>query len=370
MPSTTWMRGTMNGRPVVTPANALQFTPVYRAVTMIASDIARVDFDTTSSQIDSLLRSPSTLMTAFDWRRAMTMNVLLYGNAFSVLNRTGLGEVVELIMLDPEKVQLVTQTATPFYRTQQYGDIQLSEMFHLRAPSTNGLWGDSPIGMCRTSIELLGATELMALKAYENAGNPKVALVHPGKLSAEAMQAIERDYMEKHSGSLNSGRPLVAMDGLRIERLSSTLDDTGMDAARRFSIGDVARIYGVPPHLLGESLNDARGAQMEAQGRAYIDGCLMSWLRAWDSQIIAKLGNIGDAIAWDVDEWMRPGIAEQFAALRTGVESGVITRNEAREKLDYAPLPGLDDPIVAKNMGTGGGSTNLGTDTSAQGGTP
>lgn len=93
----------MNGRPVVTPANALQFTPVYRAVTMIASDIARVDFDTTSSQIDSLLRSPSTLMTAFDWRRAMTMNVLLYGNAFSVLNRTGLGEVVELIMLDPEK---------------------------------------------------------------------------------------------------------------------------------------------------------------------------------------------------------------------------------------------------------------------------
>ena len=185
------------------------------------------------------------------------------------------------------------------------------------------------------------------------------------------MQAIERDYMEKHSGSINSGRPLVAMDGLRIERLSSTLDDTGLDSARRFSIGDVARIYGVPPHLLGESLNDARGAQMEAQGRAYIDGCLMSWLRCWDSQILAKLGNIGDAMVWDVDEWMRPGIAEQFAALRTGVESGIITRNEAREELDYAPLAGLDEPIVAKNMGTGGGKTNLGTDTSAQdGGTP
>jgi hypothetical protein len=61
----------------------------------------------------------------------------------------------------------------------------------------------------------------------------------------------------------------------------------------------------------------------------------------------------------------RPSLAEQMAALRTGVESGVITRNEAREYLNLAPLDGLDDPIIAKNMGTGGGSTNLGSDTSA-----
>jgi hypothetical protein len=42
-----------------------------------------------------------------------------------------------------------------------------------------------------------------------------------------------------------------------------------------------------------------------------------------------------------------------------------MTRNEAREELDMDPLPGLDDPIVAKNMGTGGGTTNIGADTSA-----
>jgi hypothetical protein len=61
----------------------------------------------------------------------------------------------------------------------------------------------------------------------------------------------------------------------------------------------------------------------------------------------------------------RPSLAEQMAALRTGVESGVITRNEAREYLNLAPLDGLDEPIIAKNMGTGGGQTNIGADTSA-----
>ena len=64
------------------------------------------------------------------------------------------------------------------------------------------------------------------------------------------------------------------------------------------------------------------------------------------------------------------GIAEQMAALRTGVEGGFITRNEARGMLDMEPLEGLDDPIVALNMGTGGGTSNLGSDTSEEEGSP
>jgi hypothetical protein len=59
-----------------------------------------------------------------------------------------------------------------------------------------------------------------------------------------------------------------------------------------------------------------------------------------------------------------------MSALRTGVEAGFLTRNEARARLDLEPLAGLDEPIVAKNMGTGGGTTNIGTDTSAEAGTP
>lgn len=63
-------------------------------------------------------------------------------------------------------------------------------------------------------------------------------------------------------------------------------------------------------------------------------------------------------------------MAETMAALRTAVEAGFMTRNEAREELDLSPLPGLDEPIVAMNMGTGGGQTNLGSDTSEEEGTP
>ena len=109
---------------------------------------------------------------------------------------------------------------------------------------------------------------------------------------------------------------------------------------------------------------------MEWLGRMYVDHCMKHWSAMWDSEILHKLATSFDDVEWDFDELQRPGMAETMAALRTGVEAGIITRNEARREIDMPPLPGLDAPIVAKNMGTGGGTTNIGTDTSAQAGSP
>ena len=209
----------------------------------------------------------------------------------------------------------------------------------------------------------------MAIKAYTNAGNPKIAIVSPKQLSEELMQKVEDYYMKRHGGAANAGRPVVLGDGVRIERISSTIDDTGLEAARAYSIADVCRIYGVPASYLSEDVGSTYGTQ-EWLSRMYVDACLSPWIAALTAEITAKLGGIGSSMAWDLDDLVRPGMAERMAALRTGVEAGIITRNEAREELDLAPLPGLDEPIVALNMGTGGGQTNMGDDTSAGEGTP
>jgi phage portal protein BeeE len=107
---------------------------------------------------------------------------------------------------------------------------------------------------------------------------------------------------------------------------------------------------------------------MEWLSRMYVDSCLSHWLGAFRSEVLAKLAGPADTFDFDTDELVRPSLAETFAALRTGVEAGIITRNEARERLDLDPLDGLDTPTLALNMGTGGGSTNLGSDTSAEAG--
>ena len=355
--------------PYVSASNALRYTPVYRAVTLIANDIARIEMEVTASGADSLLRSPSPYMSAFEMRRAMTMQVLLYGNAFAAINRTRGGELLELILLEVDSVSLDLTGPRPIYRTRLYGDLAQEQIFHLRAPNTTGLWGDSPINLCRTSLQLMAAQEEMALKAYSNAGNPKIALVHPGPLSLEARQRITADYEAKHAGTQNTGRPLVLAEGMRVERISSTLDDAGLQAARQYSVGDVSRIYGVPSSYLSENVGPSYGT-LEWLSRMYVDACLQQWMQVWKAEIITKLATPFDSVIFDTDDIVRPGMAETMAALRTAVEAGFMTRNEAREELDLEPLPGLDAPIVALNMGTGGGQTNLGDDTSEEAGTP
>ena len=355
--------------PFIGPSNAIRYTPVYRAVTLISNDVARVDLEVSASGADSLLKSPSRWMSAFEFRRAMTMQLLLWGNAFAAINRTRGGELLELILLESDSVSLDVASGVPIYKTRMYGDLAADQVFHLKAPNVNGIWGESPINLCKTSIQLLAAQEDMALKAYSNAGNPKIALVHPGPLSLEARQRIMQDYEQKHAGTANTGRPLVLAEGMRIERISSTLDDAGLQAARQYSVGDVSRLFGVPASYLSEAVGPTYGT-LEWLSRMYVDACLSAWLQVWRSEILTKLATPFDSVTFDTDALVKPGVAEQMAALRTGVEGGFLTRNEAREMLDMEPLDGLDDPIVALNMGTGGGSTNLGTDTSAQEGTP
>ena len=351
------------GMPVITPSSALAYTPVYRAVSLIANDIARTPFTIADSTVATLLDQPNRWQSGYEFRRAMTMQALLYGNAFALINRTRGGQLLELMPLDIESVSLDLTKSEPFYRTRQYGDVPVDSIMHLRAVGLDGLWGESPIRVCKTSIAVLAAQENAQLEVMSNAGNPKLAIVHPGPLSKDARSAITEDFMAKHAGAANAGKPLVLAEGMRVERISSTLEDSGIASARQYSIEDVSRIYGVPPHMLGMAASGNAYGSLEWWGRTYVDACLVHWFNTWRAEVGMKLG--ARDMVFDTDRLSKPSLAEQMAALRTGVESGVITRNEARSMLDMPPLPGLDEPIVALNMGTGGGTTNIGNDTSA-----
>lgn len=355
------------GMPSITPGTALAYTPVYRAASLIANDIARVPFTASDDIVARILKQPNRWQNGFEFRRSMTMQALLYGNAFAIINRTLGGDLIELLPLDIESVSLDLTKSEPYYKTRVYGDVPMSSMLHIKAVGLDGVWGESPVRLCRTSLQVLAAQENAQLEVMKNAGNPKIAMVHPGPLSEAARQSITEKYLQHHAGAENAGKPLVLAEGMRVERISSTLDDAGISAARRYSVEDVSRIYGVPTSYLSEHSANAYGS-MEWLSRMYVDACLSHWFAAWSAEVVNKLTPFG-SLTFDADMISRPSLAEQFAALRTGVESGVITRNEAREWLDMQPLPGLDKPIVAKNMGTGGGTTNLGSDTSAQEGT-
>jgi len=346
--------------PFIGPASALHFTPVYRAVNLISNDIARTPAEFLSPNLERIWERPNRYQSGYDFIRQMTQQALLYGNAFALINRKRNGEIYELVPLAIGSVTLDVTSPTPVYKTTDYGALDPENILHIKANPIEGLWANSPIQLCKTAIIIGLNQENNVQKNAEAGGLPNMAFIHPTQLNQAARQAIVHEYLKNHSGK-NSGKPIVLSENMRIEKLSSTSVAADLEQARKYSIADVSRIYGVPTAYLGETSGNVYGS-LEWMGRAYVDSCLSHWFEAWKSELMLKLG---EEPLFDTDFLIKPSLAETFAALRTGVEASIITRNEARAMIDYDAVDGGDEFIVAKNMGQGGGQTNIGTDTSA-----
>jgi HK97 family phage portal protein len=376
-----WLRGTLQRRsapsvstfgwwpissaaaPDLTEQGALRIAAAYRAVQLISGDIARLGARVEGGAGDLLEGDPSRYHTQFEFRRAMMVNVLLYGNAFAYVARDGRGQAVELQLLLPEEISLDTTGGTIRYRHGRMGLIEPEEVFHVKALGSDGIWGKSPIRTARDSFSLGQNLARTGNAVFGNAGVPKIALVHPGPLSPEAQQRIANSYMERHAGADNAGRPIVLAEGMKVETIGGTLEDSVYVAASNFTVEEIARIFGVPSPYLNLG-GGPTGAGMEALLRMYVDACLSHWAEQWAQEYRRKvMGGVG-RVVWDYDTVVRPTLAETMAAIRAGVEASIITRNEARGWLDLEPVADGNDFILAKNMGAGGGTSNAGDDTS------
>lgn len=347
--------------PFIGPASSLHFTPVYRAVSLISNDIARTPVEFSSPNLERIWERPNRFQSGFDFVRQLTMQALLYGNSFALINRKKNGEIYELVPLPIGSVSLDVTSATPQYITTDYGRLDAGNILHIKASLLEGIWANSPINLCKTAIITGMNQENNVVKNAEAGGLPNLAFVAQTALPIAARQAVVNDYLKNHTGK-NAGKPIVLSENMKIEKLTSTSVASDLEIARKYTISDVSRIYGVPVTYLSETTGNVYGS-MEWLSRMYVDSCLSHWFETWKSEFELKLG---EAPLFDTDFLVKPSLAESFAALRTGVEAGIITRNEARAYLDFDEVEGGDEFIIAKNMGQGGGQTNLGDDTSAK----
>lgn len=343
----------------VTEETAWRLVPVYRAITMIANDLGRLPVYVASGTTRGMEPLPSSVsdllsldanryMGAFEFRRTLTSQCLRYGNAFAQIVRSRRGEVLELIPLLPTTVSMHVKQGVVSYRHAEIGELEADELLHLRAPGGDGLWGESPIRMAREALGLQKAMDRTAGSLYKNAGVPKLAFVHPGPLSAAAQQSIVDSYLAKHAGSENAGRPLVLGEGMRVEKINQTLEDQMFAASRDFGVQEVSRLFGVPVVYLSEHSRSTFASITELT-RSYWDGCLAHWTAAWSDEVRRKLLAPGQRLLWDTRDLLKGSFSDQVGALRSAVEVGLLSQNEARERLGLNPVEGGDELLRPAN---------------------
>jgi HK97 family phage portal protein len=354
----------------VSADGALQLSAVFACVRIIASQFASLPFTLYRNRLDGgkdrvtdhpvyrlLARKPNPYQNAFEWREMMAGHLALRGNAYNQIVTDGRGNITGLIPLHPDRVQILLQTNGDYgYRyTQPNGAIvtySRGEIWHLRGLSSDGVIGLSPIALARNALGGAMAAQDYGARFFANDATPTGGWIeYPGSFKDKQAREQFRESLQEAQSGINHGKLAVFEFGMKYHQISVTPEDAQFLETRRFQVTDIARWFGVPPHKIGD-LDRATNNNIEQQALEFVQETLGPMAERWEASIEAELLFDDEELEaeFQFSQLMRGDSQSRATFYNMGIQSGWLTRNEARIAENLNPLPGLDAPLRPLNM--------------------
>ena len=355
--------------------NALDIVAVYAAVKLYADTVASLPWGAYIRDAGSRrpVQRPRWMdqpipnnpnFTGFDFRHRIVTSLLLDGNTFLLTMRDATGDVVEVRVLDPRKVTIKTlPDGTPEYHIktdQGTGVFGPDEIVHitLQGGVSEDLRGFSPVEHHRVTLGLASATQLYSAKFYEQGASPSGIIKVPGELTADQAEALRASFGRKHEGVDKMHRVAVLTGGADFTSMSAKITDLALVETMQWGVESIARIYGVPLHLLQYPGGNTSYSSVEVIS--------IEWLRLGLGPLIARIEAalqrlvIGNTtfIKFNLDGLLRPTTKERYDSYAVALNNGWLSVNEIRQLEDRAPVGvGGDDFRQPLNIGVIGQNT-------------
>ena len=292
---------------------------------------------------------PNRNCTSFTWRQTGNAQHDLWGNWYAPISRTG-GRGVSLDLWHPMQVAPDrTDDGEVFYRVRIDGSqesFSRDEVIHVPGLGFDGLKGFSRIAAARNALGLAQATEEFGSALFQNGVKASGVLEHPGKLSKEAHQRLSTSVNQEHGGRGNWLKLLILEEGMKWNQQSIPPEDAQFLETRKFQISEIARIFGVPPHLLGD-LERATFSNIEQQSLEFLIYHLLPTLKKIEQELNRKLFRPTERGTYFVeflfDGLLRGDIESRYTAYATAVNNGWMNPNEVRERENMNPYLGGDE---------------------------
>jgi HK97 family phage portal protein len=167
-----------------------------------------------------------------------------------------------------------------------------------------------------------------------------------GRLPPDQINHLKRHFQD-FAGTDNAAKALVLDQGLKWQSLAINPEDAELLASRRFSVEELARLYGVPPNLIGD-LSNSSFTNSETMLRFFAQSTLAHWCRKLEAaiagQVLSEAERATHEVEFDLSGLLRGDPAERWASHKIAVESGILTANEVREIEGFDPRPDGDAP--------------------------
>jgi HK97 family phage portal protein len=347
---------------IVTEYTAMQTTAVYACVRILAEAIAGLPLHVYEQGVDGGKRlmplhplyrmlhdEPNPEMTSFVFREALMSHLCLWGNAYAQIIRDGRGQPIALYPLLPNQMdvsrdaggQLVyTYTRTPDERGKT-GIVQFRryEVLHIPGLGFDGLVGYSPIAMAKNAVGLSIADDEFGATFFANGANPSGLLESPGPLKDPQM--LKESWVNQFGGS-GSHSIAVLEEGLKYHAISIPPNDAQFLETLKFQINEIARIFRVPPHMVGD-LEKSSFSNIEQQSLEFVKYTLDPWVIRWEQSMQQSLILHGEksrtVIKFNVDGLLRGDYASRMNGYATGRQNGWLSANDIRELENMNRIP-------------------------------
>lgn len=301
----------------VTPDSAMHVSAVFACVQRIAGSIASMpihQYEWTPTggraRVENtplwwlLNEQPTPRYTAASMWEGRVGHMLLRGDGFAFIGRSRSGEAKELIPLpwDAVEVERTKKSASDsqggsdrlnyfINDVRRYGADQ-DDMLHFPGFGFDGCRSMSVIQWAaRNAAGNAIAMDEYSGRFFAGGAHPSIVLRADGKMSPDQIMTLQTAFAAKYSGVDNAYKlPLVLTEGLKADTLSLSADDAQLLDARKFQVIDIARAFGVPPHLIGEtSAATSWGAGLEEMSRGFVTYTLQQHLRRIEQELNRKL---------------------------------------------------------------------------------
>lgn len=373
-----YMGGSTSGK-VVTERSAMQMTAVYSCVRILAEAIAGLplhlyryrDDGGKEKAIDHPLYlllhdEPNPEMSSFVFRETLMTHLLLWGNAYAQIIRNGKGEVVALYPLMPNKMSVDRDSDGHLYYTYQRSNeetliaegtkvvLSPKDVLHIPGLGFDGLVGYSPIAMAKNAIGLAIATEEYGSKFFANGATPSGILEYPG--TVKDPEKVRDSWTRGFSGSGNAHKVAVLEEGMKYTPISISPEQAQFLETRKFQINEIARIFRVPPHMVGD-LDKSSFSNIEQQSLEFVKYTLDPWVVRWEQSIQRTLLQDEEKpryfVKFNLEGLLRGDYQSRMNGYATARQNGWMSANDIRELENLDRIPpesGGDLYLINGNM--------------------
>jgi HK97 family phage portal protein len=294
-----------------------------------------------------------TAASMFEW--FIRCNALR-GDAYGNIQKNRIGDITGIVPLHPDRVYPVNiDNELVYHYRPRIGPEQTfldDEILHIPGFGYDGDTGRSMSVIKHAALSSIGialAADDFSGKLYANGGMPKHLIKSEGKMDPELIERTRSQYADRYTGANNVGKPMVLTQGLDIKELSMNAVDADILNSRKYQVIDIARAFGVPPHMIGANdTTSSWGTGIEQITLGFVKFTLKTYLNRIEQEINRKFFKTAKFfVEFGLEGLLSGDSKAEGESLRQAIGGsqgpGWMTANEVRRIKNLPPVEGGDE---------------------------